>query len=160
MSLKEHIFLFGKAVPTILVFVLIIIGVTVSAASIVYFVTKPAEITIAPHGTASNYEIKLYENEACTEELTKFSFPVAKGGDIVRVFFYIKNLSDGNVTVDATFEGDVPDGATGFGFMGEHYSKGYIELDEVAKAEVYIRPVYDVEPRNYGFDITVNVYPY
>jgi hypothetical protein len=104
------------------VFALIIIGVTVSAASIVYFVTKPAEITIEPHGNATDYEIKLYENEACTVELAKFNFPVAKGGDKAQVIFYIKNLSNGNVTVDATFEGNVPEGATGFAFMGEHYS--------------------------------------
>lgn len=158
--MKKHIVIFGKAVPTILLIVLALIGVSVSAASIVYYVTRPAGITVQPHTTAINYEIKLYEDEACTEELTRFNFPTAKGGDKAQVIFYIKNLSTGNVTMDAAFEGDIPEGATGFAFMGEHYSKGYVEVDEVAKAEVYISLNYDVEPRDYEFSITVNVYPY
>jgi len=156
--MKKHVILFGKTVPTILVIALATIGVTVSAASIVYYVTRPAGITIERHLNATSYEIELYENEEGTVELVRFDFPTTKGGDIVRVYFYIKNLSDGDITVDATFEGDVPDGATGFAFMGEHYSKGYIGPGEVAKAEVYIRLDYDAEPRGYEFDITLNVY--
>ncbi len=159
-SLRRHIVILGKAVPTILVIVLAIIGISVSAASVVYYVTRPAGITVQPHIPATNYEIKLYEDEACTEELTRFDFPTAKGGDKAQVIFYVKNLSTGNVTMDAAFEGDIPEGATGFGFMGEHYSKGYVEVDGVAKAEVFVRLNYDVEPRDYEFSVTVNVYPY
>lgn len=158
--MKKHIAIFGKAIPTILVIVLAITGTLVSAASIVYYVTRPAGITVEPHGTATSYEIELYKDVACTEELTRFDFPTAKGGDKAQAVFYIKNLSTGNVTMNAAFDGDIPAGATGFAFMGEHYSKGYIDVGEVAKAEVYIRLDYDVEPRDYEFSITVNVYPY
>ena len=158
--MRKHVVLFGKAVPTILVIALAITGLIVSAASIVYYVTKPAGITIQPHDNATNYEIALYNNEACTDELTRFDFPTSKGGDKAQVIFYIKNLSTGNITMDAAFEGDVPNGGTGFAFMGEHYSRGYIDVDEVAKAEVFISLDYDVEPRNYDFSITLNVYPY
>lgn len=158
--MKKHVILFGKTIPTILLVAIAIIGVAVSVTSIVYYVTKPAEISILPHTNATSYEIELYEDQACTEELTRFNFPTAKGGDVARVFFYIKNLSTGNITVDATFVGDIPEGATGFGFMDEHYSKGYVDVGEVAKAEVYIALPYDVKASNYEFDITINVYPY
>jgi hypothetical protein len=157
--LKKYVIIFGKAVPLVLV-ILAFVVTFVSAASIVYYVTRPAGITVEPHETATSYEIELYKDETCTEELTRFDFPTAKGGDKAQVIFYIKNLSTGNITVDAAFDGDIPTGAKGFAFMGEHYSKGYINVDEIAKAEVYIKLDYDVEPRDYEFSVTVNAYPY
>lgn len=77
--------------------ILLTLGAIIVAGAIVYELTIPGNVVVieTPSG---DYEVKVYEDEACTIPLTNFDFGSMGCAEIQRIDFYIKNTGDKDIS--------------------------------------------------------------
>ena len=67
------------------------VGVSIVTAGVMYTLRIPSTITILPPEEGT-YEIRVYEDEACTTEITSFDFGEVKIPGNSSVHFYVKSF--------------------------------------------------------------------
>ena len=75
-----------------------------------YFWSAPANIEVIPR--AQNYDssslpIKVYHDQACTQEITSFNYPQIQQGSGASFGFYAKNLSQNTLQVGIKVTSDI-----------------------------------------------------
>lgn len=139
-------------IPAFAWMLMILLGVSLVAAIIVYTLRVPSSITISqyPEGT---YQIKLYWDNETAIEVQSIDFEEVKPGQQgPSVTLYIKNLSTVPVDVEIgirpfpwiDFSGSVEQG---------------IQPNEVRKMTLSAYVDHTATPGTYDFDLVFNVYP-
>lgn len=145
-----------SGVPLILILILIGIGLVSAAAVVVYEARIRGTVKIENTTSGENYEIKIYEDEACTQELT-FADLVDLGtlrpGEIrVVKWIYVKNTGDKYIPrveipcICITSEGWDPYGCGG---------SSTLDIGEVVQFPLDVRVSVDAQPGTYSGDIPI-----
>lgn len=148
-------------IPIYLIVALIV--VSVASAAVMYSLRIPSIITIIKPEPAT-YEMKIYEDEACTIEVTSFDFGSVALGKNSSVHFYVKNLS--NVPIEATVVDDpfIPNTTIrlnnyGTGSITHEWLGGPLEPDEIREITLTLDISVQAESGTYNFDLLFEVYP-
>lgn len=82
----------------LIVWVLIAFGVGIGVGALMYTLVIPGTITILPPAEGT-YEIKIYSDAECTQEITSIDFGEAHAGDYVHSYFYLKNTGTATISI-------------------------------------------------------------
>ena len=156
-------FLVRKIWKIPLYLIIVLIGAFIATAAVMYSLRIPSTIVIKPAEEA-NYEIGVYEDDACTVEITSFDFGSVNLGKNASVHFYVKSLS--NVPIEASVRDDPPivhttiwlnDYSTGS--ITHEWLGGPLEPDEVREITLTLDILVQAESGTYNFDLVFEVYP-
>lgn len=141
-----------------------LIGASVVTAGVMYSLRIPSTITILEPEEVAAYEIGIYEDEACTTEVTSFNFGSVRLGKNSSVHFYVKNLSE--VSIEASVRDDPPISYSsiwlndyGTGSITHEWLGGPLEPDEVREITLVLEVWVQAEIGTYNFDLLFEVYP-
>jgi len=152
-----------KRIWKIPLYLIIALIASVASAAVMYSLRIPSMITILEPEPAT-YEIKIYQDEACTIEVTSFDFGSVALGKNSSVHFYVKNLSD--VPIEATVVDDpfIPNtdiwlNNYGTGSITHEWLGGPLEPDEIREITLTLDIRVQAESGTYNFDLLFEVYP-
>ena len=141
-----------------------LIGASVVTAGVMYSLRIPSTITILEPEEVAAYEIGIYEDEACTTEVTSFDFSSVRLGKNSSVHFYIKSISD--VPIEATVVDDpnIPYvniwlNNKGTGTLTHTWFGGPLEPEEVREFTLTLDAMVQAQSGTYNFDLLFEVYP-
>ena len=144
-------------------FMIALLGASIVTAAVMYSLRIPSTLIITEPQEAV-YEIGVYENEACTIEVTSFDFGSASLGGNSSVHFYVKNLSE--VSIEASVVDDPPIPYTyiwlndyGTGSITHEWLGGPLEPDEIREITLTVDISVQAESGTYNFDLLFEVYP-
>lgn len=104
--------------------ILLTLGAIIVVGAVVYELTIPGNVIVieTPSG---DYEVKAYQDAACTTPLTSIDWGTMHCGEFKEIQFYIKNTGDQDIQ-SVTVNNDSPidsSGGTGYGVLsvGQSY---------------------------------------
>ena len=133
--------------------IIILLGVSVAAGAIMFTLKIPSTVTILPPAEG-HYEIGVYWDAECTEEVTFLDFGELKMGSKYTITVYIKSLSDVDITVHA-----VGYGGMNFDVYLSPNPWMHMTPNEVRIVDIVIATYVMGESGTYNFDTVFNVYP-
>jgi len=143
--------------------IIALLGASIATAAVMYTLRIPSTITILESEQAT-YEIGIYEDEACTIEVTSFDFGSVALGKNSSVHFYVKNLSE--MSIEATVVDDpyIPNtfiqlNGYGTGSITHEWLGGPLEPDEIREITLTLDISVQAESGTYNFDLLFEVYP-
>ena len=82
----------------LIAWLLVAFGVGIGVGAVMYTLVISGTITILPPAEGT-YEIKLYSDAGCTQEITSIDFGEVHSGDYVDLKFYLKNTGNVKISV-------------------------------------------------------------
>jgi hypothetical protein len=143
--------------------IIVLVGVSAATAAVMYSLRIPSTITIL-ESEQGIYEIGIYEDQACTTEVTSFDFDsVALGGNS-SVHFYVKSLSDVPIEVTVVDDPNISYvniwlNNKGTGSITHTWFGGSLEPDEVREITLTLDVMVQAQSGTYNFDLLFEVYP-
>lgn len=82
----------------LIVWLLVALCVGIGIGAVMYTLVIPGTVTVLPPEEGT-YEIKIYSDADCTEEITFIAFGSVHAGDSIDLQFYLKNTGNVNISV-------------------------------------------------------------
>ena len=141
-------------IPLFLVIILVGIGITAATAAVMYTLSLPATLIVEEPVTDGTYEVKVYSDQACTNELTEIVFSNVYAGSQSEATFYVKNLGSTDIYFEISLIGDY----TGSGYDQPGLTNP-MTPNEIRKVDFHLTPPIDTEAGTYNFEMVFNVAP-
>ncbi len=143
--------------------IIALVGASIATAGVMYSLRIPSTIVILPP-EGDTYEIGIYEDEACTIEVSSFDFGSVALGKNSSVHFYVKNLS--GVPIEATVVDNpfipwtfIRLNNYGTGSITHEWLGGPLEPDESREITLTLDVAVQAQSGTYNFDLLFEVYP-
>ena len=156
MKLEKVKHILKKRIWRIPVYLIIaLLGASIVTAGVMYTLRIPSSITILPPEEGT-YEIKIYEDEACTTEVTSFDFGSVALGRNSSVHFYVRSFSTVPIAVYVAIEPYVPGLNHKIWIVHEDQP---LQPDELREITFTMLIGVEATEGTYNFDLLLNVYP-
>ena len=141
--------------------IIALVGVSAATAGVMYSLRIPSTITILESEQAI-YEIGVYEDDACTIEITSFDFgSVALGGNS-SIHFYVKSLSEEPIEVyvyDSISYVNIRLNGKGTDSITHSWLGGPLDPNEVRDITLTLDVMVQAQSGTHNFDMLFEVYP-
>lgn len=141
--------------------IIVLVGASIATAAVMYSLRIPSTIVIEP-AEGVNYEIGVYEDEACTIEVTSFDFGSVALGKNSSVHFYVKSLSEVPIEVyvyDSISYVNILLNGKGTDSITHSWLGGPLEPNDVREITLTLDVMVQAQSGTHNFDMLFEVYP-
>lgn len=134
---------------------IILLGIGAVSGAVMYTLKIPSTATILPP-EGEHYEVKVYWDAECTDEITSIDFGTIKFDVYYNMTFYVKSLCDAPCDV---YVGTSPVGGCYVIKVGSNDLNENFAPNEVREVNLTYWASKAIEHGTYNFDTEFNVYP-